>query len=160
MYFPILLLFSFCVNIQAFVPTCSEQDGKCYSNPLTEDDKFSKLFDDSLFETSAPVPLSTIYASPIPSYLAGGVLIKNGPGIFGMPKTQGNPSPQRYSHVFDGLAKLTKYEFLPSESDSQTIQFSTQFIKSNMFKSVTDPNKQRLPPTIVAGSPSFCPAIF
>ena len=49
-----------------------------------------------------------------------GILIRNGPAMFG-----------QYTHIFDGIAKLTSYKFSENK-----ILFSSQFIRSKWFKNI------------------------
>lgn len=107
-------------------------------------DSFSKLFEDSLIEVNDPINLKVI--GEIPNYLTG-TLIKNGPGVFGSLQEQGNDSkqPQRYTHIFDGLAKLTRYEI-----KDQNIFFSTKFLRSNWYDKIVAKNGP-LPPSVTTG---------
>eukprot|EP01036_Dinobryon_divergens_P032677 gene32677-42319_t len=109
-----------------------------FSTPIvthaSEKDSFSLLFDDSLKEVETPIALKLI-GGPLPSYLSG-ILIKNGPASFGEVEIkQGGSSSmprRRYSHIFDGLAKLTKYEFTKEGS----ISFTSKFLHSSIYNRV------------------------
>eukprot|EP01038_Epipyxis_sp_PR26KG_P006544 gene6544-8991_t len=95
------------------------------------------IVEDSLDEIITP-KACTIQGE-IPSFLKG-TLIRNGPGAFG--STNGN---RRFTHVFDGLAKLTRYEIDSSDS----VKFTTKFIRSNWFNKIVGPNGD-IPPCITA----------
>jgi carotenoid cleavage dioxygenase-like enzyme len=101
---------------------------------ISEKDSFSLWFDDSLKEIETPIALKLI-GGPLPSYLSG-ILIKNGPASFGEVEIEqdgSSPSPRRrYSHIFDGLAKLTKYEFTKEGS----ISFTSKFLHSSIYNRV------------------------
>ena len=60
----------------------------------------------------------------------------NGPASFGEVKspqdTESSLSRRRYSHLFDGLAKLTKYEF----TKEGKISFTTKFLHSSIYNRV------------------------
>ena len=93
------------------------------------------LFTDCLEEVVKPIPLA-VNGSPIPKWLKGS-LIRNGPGLFGSvtPKkdtpTDGKIATQRrFNHVFDGLAKLTKFHF----NGNGDVDFSTRFIDSDSYR--------------------------
>jgi carotenoid cleavage dioxygenase-like enzyme len=99
---------------------------------------FLKFFDDSPVEV---ISQKLRVTGKLPTYLSG-CLLRNGPAIFG---NSDNLKPQRFSHLFDGLAKITKYEF-----NQGNILFSTKFIRSNFYKELIDNNK--LIPIVTIGS--------
>lgn len=76
-----------------------------------------------------------------PSWLQGGALLRNGPGMFGT-------ESRRYNHVFDGLAKLTRYSLIEKDGE-QRIKFSAKFIKSNMYKGIVE--ESTVPPSVTTG---------
>lgn len=84
-------------------------------NLETKNLNFDKWVQDAPHEILTPVKLAV--QGTIPSYVRGS-LIRNGAGQWGT-KTE------RYAHVFDGLAKLSKYEIKDGN-----VTFSTQFIES------------------------------
>ena len=63
---------------------------------------------------------------PLPSWL-NGALIRNGPGVFGAEK-------RRFAHIFDGLAKLTRFDF----NGDGSIHFSARFIRSSLYQTMID----------------------
>lgn len=70
-----------------------------------------------------PHPGSTLKVEGrIPSYVRGSYL-KNGPGAFTM-------TNHRYTHAFDGLAKLQKFDIKDGN-----VQFTTRFVQSNVYLS-------------------------
>ena len=97
---------------------------------LTE--SVTDLFLDSPEEVRTPKKLS-LQGSGIPKWLTG-TLFRNGPGLFGAQSTLdsgANDAPLRkYNHVFDGLAKITRYHF----GDDNSVTFSSRFIDSNIYK--------------------------
>ena len=109
-----------------------------YTSEQDIETSFSLWFDDSLKEVDSPIDLMVI-GGPLPSYLSG-ILIKNGPASFGEvipPKENTEPpstssSGRRYSHLFDGLAKLTKYEF----TKQGKISFTSKFLHSSIYNRV------------------------
>lgn len=76
-----------------------------------------------------------------PEWLQFGTLLRNGPGLFGTKE-------RRYSHVFDGLAKLTRYSLVEKDG-KQMIQFSAKFLRSSMYRGVVEQNK--VPPSVTTG---------
>ena len=65
----------------------------------------SGLFRDSLEEVQDK---EITFSKPLPPWLNGN-LVRNGPGCFGT--VEGSETTRRYSHVFDGLSKLTSCSF-------------------------------------------------
>ena len=80
---------------------------------------FADIFRDSLEEVQ---PRKLAVQGVLPKWLSGTV-IRNGPAVFG---TQGDNPSRHYDHIFDGLAKLHKYEI--SNGD---ILFSSRFLRSD-----------------------------
>jgi carotenoid cleavage dioxygenase-like enzyme len=115
------------------------------------------LFEDSLDEVES-LPLQASLAasekSTIPAWLQGHVLIRNGPAIFGtiVPnKGKKSANMRRYTHVFDGLARLTRYEFRSTEgSEEIEIKFSAKFLNSFLYQQIVA-NQGDIPPTITTG---------
>ena len=97
---------------------------------LTE--SVTDLFLDSPEEVRTPKKLS-LQGAGIPKWLTG-TLFRNGPGLFGAQSTLDSgakDAPLRtYNHVFDGLAKITRYHF----GDDNSVTFSSRFIDSNIYK--------------------------
>ncbi len=94
--------------------------------------------------TSAPDEISewkqlTDIEGTLPTALPSGTLIRNGAGLWELGEHT------QYSHIFDGLAKLSGYRW-----DGQHIYFQTKFIQTNFYKKVKQ--KARLVPTISTGS--------
>ena len=63
---------------------------------------------------------------PLPSWL-NGALLRNGPGLFETEK-------RRFGNIFDGLAKLTRYDV----KEDGSVRFSTRFLRSKMYETMTD----------------------
>ena len=96
----------------------------------------AEIFLDSPSEVITPTLLHA-EGLEIPSWLRG-TLLRNGPGIFseqdqtdskGGPDTN-TPTLRKYDHVFDGCAKITRYNFGMDNS----VHFSTRFIDSLLYK--------------------------
>ena len=110
------------------------------SIPAVTDDRLTEcvtdLFLDSPEEVRTPKKLS-LEGVGIPEWLTG-TLFRNGPGLFGAQSTViggenagKKDAPLRtYNHVFDGLAKITRYHF----GDDNSVTFSSRFIDSNIYK--------------------------
>lgn len=65
----------------------------------------------------------------IPDYVVGS-LLRNGPGLW-------STSDQMFSHLFDGLAKISSYE-IKSDGD---VYFQTRFIQSTWYKKLKSSTK-------------------
>jgi carotenoid cleavage dioxygenase-like enzyme len=94
------------------------------------------LFLDSPEEVITPRKL-TPEGSGVPKWLTG-TLLRNGPGLFTVqdPSADGSMKStklRKFDHVFDGLAKLTRYHF----TEDNTLEFSARFIDSTLFKVIT-----------------------
>jgi beta,beta-carotene 9',10'-dioxygenase len=84
---------------------------------------------DSLKEIPHPgIPLKV--SGSIPSYVKG-IYIKNGPGALSTPDQS-----QRYTHAFDGLAKLQKFDIC-----GNSVQFTTRFVDSRLKRLMLEENK-------------------
>lgn len=113
------------------------------------------MFQDSFEEISTPTVIQM--EGSVPNYVKG-ILLRNGPSIYG-PKPRSEKrildflrGPQRrYSHVFDGLARLTKFEF---KSNNQ-VYLSSKLLRSDWYKKIVE--KGFLPASVTAGEvqPSF-----
>jgi carotenoid cleavage dioxygenase-like enzyme len=90
----------------------------------------------------------------IPSFLRG-TLVRNGPGFWTGPNGQ-----ERYSHLFDGIAKWSAYRISSNtSSDSNNdnhqsdndiqVQYKTQFVQSQFYREIIKTG--RLVPTIGVG---------
>ncbi|GAX26797.1 beta,beta-carotene 9',10'-dioxygenase [Fistulifera solaris] len=93
--------------------------------------------------TSAPDEINewkklTEIEGTFPPDLPSGILIRNGAGLWEIGKHT------QYSHIFDGLAKLSGYRW-----DGQHVSFQTKFVQTNFYKKVKE--KSRLVPTISTG---------
>ena len=73
--------------------------------PLAALHDCSGLFRDALEEVQ---DREITFSNPLPPWL-NGYLVRNGPGCFGT--VEGSETTRRYSHVFDGLSKLTSCSF-------------------------------------------------
>ena len=113
-------------------------------NSITDiEEGFIKFFDDSPLEVNEPKVLKYISNKPFPSYLNNGIYIKNGPALFS--DMTNTTESRKYTHLFDGLAKLTKYEFV----NNNQIQFTTKFLHSKMYNTTKSHNK--IYPTLSIG---------
>jgi len=102
------------------------------------------LFDDNQEQVIRPRLLQV--EGSIPPYVKG-MLVRNGPSVFGALPSKTNDAPRRYTHIFDGLAKLSKYEF---KGDGD-VMFSTRFIESDWYKRIVRERKD-IPPSITVGA--------
>lgn len=110
---------------------------------------FIDMFEDSIDEVSPP--LFKPAEGEIPPYVSG-TMIRNGPSVFG---TLDIPNiHRRYDHIFDGLARLTRYEMRPQGMNG--INFSAKFLRSFWWEKMVS-NKGDIPPSITTGPvyPSF-----
>lgn len=109
----------------------------------TPSSAYNRLWEDSLSECSSR-GLKAEKGGAIPPWLKGS-LIRNGPGCFGTDE-------RKYLHLFDGLAKLTKFDFSGNADDPT---FSARFIRSTWHKSIVE--EGRMPPSVTTGpvSPPF-----
>ena len=98
---------------------------------------YNRLWEDSMAE-SPPKTLKVEQGGAIPSWLKG-TLIRNGPGCFGT-------NERKYLHLFDGLAKLTRFAFSGAGDE---IIFSAKFIRSNFFQKIVGENC--MPPSVTTG---------
>ena len=98
----------------------SEQETTIISGLNVED-----LYIDSPSEVNEKVLTMEAGGIPLPSWL-NGALLRNGPGLFGAEK-------RRFDHIFDGLAKLTKFDL----KEDGSVCFSARFLRSNNYETVT-----------------------
>jgi beta,beta-carotene 9',10'-dioxygenase len=106
----------------------------------TKEELFVKwMATDSLEEVFHPGNKLKVQGS-IPSYVKGSY-VKNGPGAFSVAD-----GSRRYTHAFDGLAKLQKFDV-----DGNDVTFTTRFIDSCMKKNMLDPTNPRMPPHVSTG---------
>lgn len=68
--------------------------------------------------TRLPLPWQGREDGAYPSWLAGGALLRNGPGLYQV-------GEERYQHLFDGLALLRGFYF-----DSKAVSFASRFLRS------------------------------
>ena len=95
------------------------------------------LFEDCLVEIPSPRTLKI--EGNIPNYVRG-TMLRNGPSIFGAVKRGG----RRYSHIFEGLAKIAKFHF----TEDNKVEFSTKFIRSRYYREIVEKQKD-IPPHLV-----------
>jgi beta,beta-carotene 9',10'-dioxygenase len=95
---------------------------------------------DSPQEVPHPGKLLEVSGS-IPSYVRG-TYIKNGPGLFALPD-----GSRRYTHAFDGLAKLQRFEI----KENNQVTFSTRFVDSAIKKAMLDTKKPFIPAHLSTG---------
>jgi beta,beta-carotene 9',10'-dioxygenase len=95
---------------------------------------------DSLIEIPHPGKTLQIQGS-IPSYVRGSY-IKNGPGAFAT-----SDGSRRYTHAFDGLAKLQKFDI---EVENQ-VTFTTKFVDSKIKKAMLAPKNPHIPGHLSTG---------
>jgi len=132
-----VILLVLCSNVRAFVPTAppSIRQTAAFSLHATSTTKANQpetttvdqkeerfvrwMTSDSWKEVPHPGTTLKVVGN-IPSYVRGSY-IKNGPGAF-------TTFQHRYTHAFDGLAKLQKFDI-----DNGTVQFTTRFVQSNTY---------------------------
>ena len=95
--------------------------------------------------TSAPEEVTewkqlTDIEGSIPERFPSGTLIRNGAGLWEVGQRT------RYSHIFDGLAKLSGYRI-----DGKNVYFQTKFVKTNFYRKVME-QKKTLVPTFSTGN--------
>lgn len=134
--------FSLKSTAQGVVPV--QSIGSTEPKSIDINKEFRLLYNDSLEEISIPTELSNIHGK-VPSFLNNGVYIKNGPACFG--DINNKESSLRYNHIFDGLAKLAKYEFRKSSSDIDEIKvfYSTKFLRSKLYENLVTKKKNLHP---------------
>ena len=91
---------------------CTKYQTKIMSSSIID------LFSENLNEIEKPIPLEV--QGNIPVYVDG-IMLQNGPGAFGT-KPQHQESRRSYSHIFDGLSKISKYDI-----NKDGITFQTRF---------------------------------
>ena len=116
--------------------TCTKQQKKVISSSIID------LFQDNLNEIEIPIKLNV--QGNIPDYV-NGIMIQNGPGVFGTKPQQEQESRRSYSHIFDGLSKISKYDI-----NKDGISFQTKFLRSKWYEDVVKNNK--IPPSITTGA--------
>ena len=109
---------------------------------------FNDLFEDDLIEINDPLILKFEDGHTIPNWLRGS-LLRNGPAVFGSL----NKDKKQYTHIFDGLAKLSRFTFGDNVGE---IQFQNSFIKSSWYEKIVK-NNNDVPPSVTTGPvvPSF-----
>ena len=103
---------------------------------------FNDLFNDDLEEVNDPIRLKFEEGHRIPNWLKG-TLIRNGPSVFGSLKENG----KRYNHLFDGLAKLSRFSFDDTYGE---IAFQHSFIRSSWYEKIVK-NIEDIPPSVSTG---------
>jgi hypothetical protein len=82
----------------------------------------------------------------IPSYVQG-TLMRNG----GAQWSSTNSNDQMaYSHIFDGLARISSYEISSSSSEDNDVHYQTRFIRSEWYKKI-QASQRGIPPGISTG---------
>ena len=106
---------------------------------------FLDLFSDSMDEVEGRT--LKVEGGTLPSYLRGN-LLRNGPGCFGEKGQEGQEGEEgrRYSHIFDGLAKLTSFVI----GEHGELTFSSKFLKSGFYKTIVE-EKKPIPPSVTTG---------
>jgi beta,beta-carotene 9',10'-dioxygenase len=104
-------------------------------------DSVSRLYENNLIEVSQR---ELTFTNPIPNWIQG-TLLRNGPACFGT--IDGAEVDRKYTHLFDGLSKLTSFNF---DSLGKKVTFSTQFLKSNLYKKIII-EKGDIPPIPTTG---------
>ncbi|EKX35508.1 hypothetical protein GUITHDRAFT_118319 [Guillardia theta CCMP2712] len=84
---------------------------------------FSKWWEESREQTLVPKKLQ--HKGVFPSFL-NGLLLRNGPAIW-------SGKGRSYTHAFDGLAKLTKFEVKEGE-----VWYSSRFVRSQWYKRMVE----------------------
>jgi beta,beta-carotene 9',10'-dioxygenase len=107
------------------------------SLPTKEELFLEWINSDSLEEIPHP-GIQLKVSGSIPSYVKG-IYIKNGPGALSTPDQS-----QRYTHAFDGLAKLQKFDIC-----GNSVKFTTRFVDSRLKRLMLEENK--IPPHISLG---------
>lgn len=148
LYFIFTLLLPCIFYIQwamSFMSSCRKYP-KLKLNCIPNDINFADLFSDSLEEVIEPRDL--VVKGRIPSYV-NGFMIRNGPAVFGAIDNERDvenvKAKRRYSHVFDGLARLTRYEI-----KNNKVTFLAKFLKSDWYKKIVE-RKEDIPPSITTG---------
>ena len=113
---------------------CTKYQTKIMSSSIID------LFSENLNEIEKPIPLEV--QGNIPVYVDG-IMLQNGPGAFGT-KPQHQESRRSYSHIFDGLSKISKYDI-----NKDGITFQTRFLRSKWYKDITQNNV--IPSSITTG---------
>ena len=142
-FFILTAILSSCSSLR-LARRCASRNVRIMSLRALTDDRLTErvtdLFLDSPEEVRTPKKLS-LQGLGIPKWLTG-TLFRNGPGLFGAQGTANSgenggrkDAPLRtYNHVFDGLAKITRYHF----GDDNSVTFSSRFIDSNIYKVHSD----------------------
>ena len=93
---------------------------------------FIDFFSDQIYEVDKPKQLLT--EGKIPIWLTG-TLIRNGPAVFG-PSSKFTNDVRRYDHIFDGLAKLTKFDIKEGN-----VMFMNKFLRSYWYEKIINDNQ-------------------
>jgi beta,beta-carotene 9',10'-dioxygenase len=134
------------VSIRATVTTTtSSNSSNSNKSSKTKEERFVEwMTTDCWNEVPHPgIPLTV--QGHIPSYVHG-TYIKNGPGAMATRiGDQPQQQRQRYTHAFDGLAKLQKFDIDPDGS----VTFTTRFIDSQIQRGMMHQN--RIPGHLAVG---------
>ena len=130
-----------------------ESDGVSrLAKPNSQEDNvnFLKWVNDQLDEVVEESAIDCLVKGRIPSYISGS-LIRNGGGQWGTSTDSATAEEQRYGHIFDGFAKVSRYCI---HGESNTVTFTTQFLKSKWRQAATGNNHKKeavLLPAITVG---------
>lgn len=134
------LIIALLVIVSSYVYKPKKYDRLKMNNNI-EGLNFNDIFEDDLTEVKECF-LEFEKGHTIPSWLKG-TLIRNGPAVFG--SLQKQKEAKRYTHIFDGIAKLSSFEF-----KENGIIFKNKFIKSSWYNKIVI-NKEDIPPSITTG---------
>jgi beta,beta-carotene 9',10'-dioxygenase len=111
------------------------------------DDGYRNLFSNAMEEVNTPKILNVI--GEFPEYLMG-TLVRNGPALFDTYDIS-ESKKRKFTHIFDGLAKLTAFTF-----KNGNIEFRTRFLRSKLFTELVT-NRKDIPPFVCLGpvEPTF-----
>ncbi|XP_064482716.1 beta,beta-carotene 15,15'-dioxygenase-like [Ornithodoros turicata] len=119
------------------------------ANKIQNDDvasNFARTFLRSC-QDEIPTPIRGKTTGSIPSWLRG-CLLRNGPGMLDV-------GPDRYNHVFDGLAMLQRFAI-----DDDGITYQTKFLRSEAYVKNTRANRIVVSEFCTAGHTDPCASIF
>ena len=145
-----IILISDCLRLDLRFLSISFRAKRQYTSLLSSkvdvSQEFNKFYSNSLDEIETPKKLKV--EGKIPDFLSGGIFIKNGPACFG--DLIENNKGYKYNHIFDGLAKLSKYEFIRNENNEINVLYSTKFLRSKLHSEIIE-KKKHLPLHISVG---------
>ena len=140
---------SFKMEVKSFsLPTISRRTivrgsggllGLAQTKGQEENVNFLKWVDDQLDEVVEETAINCSVHGRIPSYVSGS-LVRNGGGQWGTSTDSATADEQRYGHIFDGFAKVSRYCI---QGDNNIVTFTTQFLKSKWRKAATGYNDNK-----------------